>query len=254
MRSGRRILFEVCVETAAGAVAARDGGADRVELCANLLEGGVTPSAGAVGYVRDQLDIPVMVLVRPRGGDFVYSDGEMDVMRRDIASLRDAGVDGVVVGALRPDATVDVDRTRAFVEAAGPMQVTFHGAFDMCIDPRAALEQLVELGVDRILTSGQEDAALDGIALIAELVEQAGNRIRIMPGGGIVESDIRRVLELSKATEVHFAAGASLESPMEFRNSRCSMGCGTVPDEYELRVTDPARVREFVDQATRDPH
>jgi copper homeostasis protein len=252
MSSGRRVLFEVCVDTAAGAVAAREGGADRVELCANLLEGGVTPSAGAVQWVREQLEISVMVLVRPRGGDFVYSDGEMAVMLRDIAVMRELGVDGVVVGALGPDATIDLSRTRTLVEAAGPLQVTFHRAFDMCIDPRGGLEQLIELGVDRVLTSGQEDVALDGVELLADLVEQAGNRIRIMPGGGIVESDIRRVLELSKATEVHFAAGASRESSMQFRNTRCSMGCGTVPDEYELRITDPARVREFVEHATRE--
>ncbi len=162
------------------------------------------------------------------------------------ARLKEMGVDGIVVGALLPDANLDLERTRAFVEAARPMQVTFHRAFDMCVDPRAVLEQLVELGVDRILSSGQEDAAIDGVVLLADLVAQAGDRIQVMPGGGILESDILEVLRVSRAREVHFAAGATLESPMKFRNPRCSMGCGTIPGEYELCVTDPERVRGFV--------
>lgn len=246
MESRPSLTFEVCVDTAMGAEAAEAAGADRVELCANLLEGGTTPSAGSVAWLRDKLGIDVMVLIRPRGGDFVYSDGETEVMLRDIESVKRAGVTGVVIGALCPDGSLDLPVVRAMVEAARPLQVTFHRAFDMCVDPDAALEQLVDLGVDRILTSGRKDSAADGIATLARQVEIAGDRISIMPGGGILEGDIRRVIEESGAHEVHFAAAVTRESPMQFRNPECTMGGGSIPGEYDRVVTDEHRIREYI--------
>ena len=249
----RDLLFEVCVDTAASATAARQGGADRIELCANLLEGGTTPSAGSVAWVREQLDVGVMVLVRPRGGDFVYSEGETEVMLRDIEVMRQIGVQGVVVGALQTDGHLDLKKTKTLVDAARPLEVTFHRAFDMCVDPHLALEQLVELGVDRILTSGQVDSAAAGVPLLRDLVQRAGARIRVMPGGGILEDNIRDVVEETGCKEVHFAAGATLASPMGWHNPRCTMGYGTIPGEYDRCVTDPGRVGEFIRQASGEP-
>ena len=176
-----KVLFEVCTDTAVGAAAAQAGGADRIELCANLLEGGTTPSIGAVEWVHEQLEIAVMVLVRPRGGDFVYSGQEFDVMLRDIEAVKSIGVDGIVVGALQPDGTLHREQTAAMIQAARPMQVTFHRAFDMCVDPDETLDQLIELGAERILTSGQRDSMMDGLELIADIQRRAAGRIRIMP-------------------------------------------------------------------------
>lgn len=244
------LLFEVCVDTAASAIAAREGGADRIELCANLLEGGTTPSAGSVGWVRERLDVGVMVLVRPRGGDFVYSEGETEVMLRDIEVMRQIGVQGVVLGALSTDGHIDRETTKTLVDAARPLSVTFHRAFDMCVDPHFALEQLVELGVDRVLTSGQVDSAADGVEMLRDLVQRAGNRIGVMPGGGILEDNIRDVVEATGCREVHFAAGATLASPMDWRNPQCTMGYGTIPGEYDRCVTDSSRVREFIRRAS----
>ena len=240
------VLFEVCTDSAVGAAAAQAGGADRVELCANLLEGGTTPSIGAVEWVRGELEIGVMVLVRPRGGDFVFTEHEMDVILKDIEAVKRIGVDGVVVGSLHPDGTLHQEQTAAMIRAARPMQVTFHRAFDMCADPDGTLEQLIELGVDRILTSGQRDSMIDGLELIADINRRAAGRICIMPGGSILESNIRQVIEATGVSEVHFAAGASRESSMVWRNPECSMGCGEIPGEYELRSTNSDLVRAFI--------
>lgn len=246
MTPSRSLTFEVCVDTAMGAKTAETAGAHRVELCANLLEGGTTPSAGSVAWVQDNLTIGVMVLIRPRGGDFVYSSAELEVMLRDIEAVKRAGVMGVVIGGLCPDGSLDLPAVRAMVEAARPMQITFHRAFDMCSDPDAALAQLIDLGVDRILTSGRKDAAADGLETLSRQVERAGDRISIMPGGGIFEHDIRRVVEESGAHEVHFAAAVTEESPMQFRNSECTMGCGSIPGEYDRVVTDEQRIRDYI--------
>ena len=239
-------MFEVCTDTAVGAAAAQAGGADRIELCANLLEGGTTPSIGAVEWVHEQLEIAVMVLVRPRGGDFVYSGQEFDVMLRDIEAVKSIGVDGIVVGALQPDGTLHREQTAAMIQAARPMQVTFHRAFDMCVDPDETLDQLIELGAERILTSGQRDSMMDGLELIADIQRRAAGRIRIMPGGSILQSNIRKVIEETGAREVHFAAESSSESSMIWRNPDCSMGHGQVPDEYEIRTTDADEVRAII--------
>lgn len=239
------LLFEVCVESTPGALAAEAGGADRVELCADLLEGGITPSPGSLQLAKARLKIPAMVLVRPRGGDFVYSEEEMAIMLGDIAAVKDAGLMGVVIGCLRADGRLDLDRLHTLVEAARPMQVTHHRAFDMCVDPLQALDELCQMGVDRLLTSGQKDAAGDAIPLLRQLVERADGRLSVMPGGGLTPADIGAVVAQTGVREVHFAALHSVDSPMQFRNPGCSMGAGEVPDEYELRRTDPAMVRAF---------
>jgi copper homeostasis protein len=241
----KRIL-EVCVESVEGAIAAQQGGADRVELCANLLEGGTTPSAGSMQLARRSLRIGIQVMIRPRGGDFCYSAAEFEIMKLDIEMAIKAGADGVVLGILRPDGSVDEDRTRELVTLARPLNVTFHRAFDMTRDPWAALEILISSGIDRILTSGQESSVLEGLELIAGLVRVAGDRIIVMPGGGIHERNLAKIARESGARELHVAAPAETEGPMAFRNRRCFMGGELRPPEFSRLATDASRVHTFV--------
>jgi copper homeostasis protein len=242
----RQIIFEACIDSVEAAIAAQTGGADRVELCANLLEGGTTPSAGTIRLARERIDIDMNVIIRPRGGDFCFSDVEFEVMKLNIELAKRLGANGVVIGILREDGTVDTQRTRALVELARPMSVTFHRAFDMSRDPFEAMEELVQLGIDRILTSGQDLTALEGLDLITELVKKADDRIIIMPGGGITERNIHKIVHQSGAREVHAAAPAIVESRMKYRNTQCFMGGELRPPEFSLSITDPDRIRALL--------
>ena len=243
------ILLEACVDSVKAALAAEAGGAGRVELCADLLEGGITPSGGTIQEACVRLQIPVNVIIRPRGGDFCFSDVEFAVMKRNIALAKAAGANGVVIGILNPDGTVDVERTRALVELARPMSVTFHRAFDVTRDPYEALETLIELGIDRVLTSGQEPSVLEGLDLIVELVQAAKQQIIVMPGAGITERNIQKIVAASGVREVHVAAPVSVESRMVYRNPRVFMGGELRPPEYSISVTDAGRIRAFLDAA-----
>ena len=245
-----KLIIEVCVDSVESAMAAERGGADRVELCDNLLEGGTTPSAGAIMVARDRLGLKLHVIIRPRGGDFCYSDVEFAIMQRDIALCKQLGADGVVIGLLTEDGDIDVERTRALIELARPLSVTFHRAFDMARDPYQALEQLIALGVDRILTSGQEPSVLEGLDMIAELVQLAGDRVIIMPGGG-TERNIQKVVARSGVREVHVTGTTCMESPMRFRNQRVFMGGELRPPEYARLTTDPEQIRQLRDDAAR---
>jgi copper homeostasis protein len=240
------IRFEICVDSLDAALAAQAGGGDRVELCADLLEGGTTPSAGTVQLAIEALRIPVNVIIRPRGGDFCYSAAEFEVMRRDIEMAKAWGANGVVIGILNPDGTIDVERTRALVEAARPLSVTFHRAFDVTCDPFEALETLIGLGVNRVLTSGQEPSVLEGLDLIAALVKRAGDRIIVMPGAGITERNIAKIAAGCGAPEYHFAALGPAEGRMAYRNPRVFMGGELRPPEYTLSVTDTAAVHAVI--------
>jgi copper homeostasis protein len=236
-------LIEVCVDTVESALAAQAGGADRVELCNNLFEGGTTPSAGAMALARECLRIGLHVIIRPRGGDFLYTDLEFAIMRRDIETAKELGADGVVIGLLTADGDVDVERTRQLVELARPLSVTFHRAFDVAREPFAALETLIELGVDRLLTSGQEESVMEGAELIAELVRRAGGRIVVMPGGGFTARNIARLVAQTGANEVHVTGFAGVESKMRYRNERVFMGGTLRPPEYARAVTDAGVVK-----------
>ena len=240
-----QILLEACVDSAEAAVAAQQGGANRVELCADLLEGGCTPSPGVIQLARKLLDIRMHVIIRPRGGDFCYSEAEFEAIKLDIAFAKQAGVEGVVIGILNADGTVDVERTRALIELARPLSVTFHRAFDVTRDPFEAMKSLIGLGVDRILTSGQEPSVLEGLDLIADLVKQAGDRIIIMPGAGITERNLHKIITQSGAREFHVYAPKTFEGRMQYRNPRVFMGGELRPPEYTLSVTDPDRIRTF---------
>ncbi len=242
------MIFEACVDSVESALAAVTGGAGRLELCDNLVEGGTTPSAGMIDLCRERVLVPLFVLIRPRGGDFVYSADERAVMLRDILLCREAGVDGVVVGAMRPDGTVDADAMRPLVEAAHPMEVTFHRAFDSCRDPRVALETLIELGVDRVLTSGQARNALEGAAMIAQLVEQAAGRIEIMAGGRVNETNVAEIVDATGVEEVHARVMTAVPSVMTWRNERVVLQQSLPADEGARMAADAARVKRIVER------
>jgi copper homeostasis protein len=235
-------LIEVCVEGIDGLLAAQAAGADRVELCASLLEGGITPSFGTVRTALDLAGIPFHVIVRPRGGDFLYSEAEYQSMLADVAALREMGVAGVVVGCLTGDGAIDEARMTALVEAAGPLAVTCHRAFDMTRDPAGALEALVRCGVGRVLTSGQRDTAPEGADLLAALVRQAGERIVILGCGALDPRTIGAVRAGTGLKEMHFSALKDVASAMRYRNPHVGMGGVDLDREYRNTVTDPALV------------
>ena len=239
----KQIKLEMCIDAVDSAIAAQDGGADRVELCDNLLEGGTTPSAGTIAIARGKIDIGLNVMIRPRGGDFCYSDIEFEVMRHDVEQAKQLGADGVVFGLLNEGGSVDAQRTKLLTDLARPLSVTFHRAFDMTRDAFQALEDLVKLGVDRVLTSGQENSVLEGLDLITALVRQAGDRIIIMPGGGITERNISKIVAQSGVKEVHAVGTRSVDSAMQHRNSHVFMGGELRPPEFTRMVTDANRVK-----------
>lgn len=237
--------FEVCVDGVDGVLAAQAAGAHRVELCSALSEGGLTPSAGLLATALDAATIDVNVLIRPRGGDFVYDRHEVRAMRRDIEAVAAAGAHGIVIGALTEDGDVDTAVCRELLSGAGGLSVTFHRAFDMARRPREALAAVVDLGADRLLTSGQEASAVDGAPLIAELVVAAGDDLVVMPGGGVTAANIRRLLAATGAREVHFSARTTVDSPARHRNPRVAMGAAGT-DEYTRRRTSQAAIESLI--------
>lgn len=239
-------ILEVCAGSLASALAAQEGGASRVELCDNLYEGGTTPSIGTIELARLKLSIKLHVIIRPRGGDFLYTDLEYVIIKRDVERCRNARVDGVVIGFLTPEGRVDIDRTREIVELSRPMTVTFHRAFDMSRDPFEALEDLKIAGVDRILTSGQKNLAPDGADLIARLIRQSSGKVVIMPGGGLNEVNIADFAEQVHAKEYHATLRRVVESRMEFRRGDVFMGGLPSIPEFSILETDPGRVSAMV--------
>ena len=246
----RGIQIEACANSVESAIAAEAGGACRVELCDNLFDGGTTPSLGAVRAARDRLGIEVSVMIRPRGGDFLYSDLEFEIMKADVAAAREAGAHGVVFGILRADGAVNLEQVRELVHLAGPMKTTFHRAFDMCAEPFAALEDLVSLGIDRILTSGRRPSAMEGAELLARLVETARGRIVVMPGVGIDAGNIATLIRRTGAGDYHVLAERSVESGMVFRNPDVFMGSDPEQPEFVRPVTDSGRIRAIVEAAS----
>ncbi|MEJ3745712.1 copper homeostasis protein CutC [Actinomycetes bacterium KLBMP 9797] len=243
--------FEVCVDGVDGVLAARAAGADRVELCCALFEGGLTPSAGLLTTaLAAATTIDVNVLIRPRGGDFVYDRHEVRAMRHDIELVAAAGAHGIVIGALTEDGDVDGPVCRELLSAAGGLSVTFHRAFDMVRRPLDALEAVIDLGVDRLLTSGQESTALEGAPLLAELVTAAAGRIVVMPGGGITARNVRRVIDQTGAREVHFSAATTVESPARHRDTRATMGGALRADEFRRRHTAQPTIESIIAAAS----
>ena len=238
-------ILEICAGSVESAIAARDGGAKRIELCAALEIGGVTPSAGLIAEARKIEELVLNVIIRPRGGDFLYNEYEVACMLQDIRTCKQLGVDGVVIGALTADGDIDTAICKQLIAAADGMSVTFHRAFDMCRDASKALEELIELGCDRVLTSGQAATAQTGIPLLKELVEQAAGRIIIMPGCGVSSANAAAILQATGATEIHASARKSVGSGMLFRHSGVSMG-NPDSDEFARKETDVNEVRAIV--------
>jgi copper homeostasis protein len=243
------VLVEICVDSIESALAAERGGAHRVELCGDLLEGGITPSAGLIETVRQKVGISLHVIIRPRGGDFCYTADEFETMKRDVLTAKQLGADGVVFGILKENGQVDAARTRCLVEIARPLNATFHRAFDMSADSNQALEDVIQSGIHRVLTSGGEQNAEDGLPAIASLVAAAKDRIAIMVGGGIRETNVRRIIAGTGAREIHANVGHSVPSPMMYRNNKISLG-GIKGREYQRVVVLQDRVRRLLEAAS----
>lgn len=237
----RRIL-EVCCGDIESVKAAKDGGADRVELCCALSEGGLTPSYGQLSMALD-LEIPVNVLLRPRRGDFCYSDDEVETMIDDVCMAAVSGANGIVVGTLTPDGDIDIQAMRSLKEEAAGMEMTFHRAFDLCRDPEQALETLIMLGFDNVLTSGLRSNALEGAETLRRLVEQAEGRINIMAGCGVTPGNVGEIIRVSGVPAVHSTCSMVVESRMNYRRQDVNMG--NVEDEYLRKTTDVVKVREL---------
>ena len=245
MSAGTPVVVEACVDAIDAALEAALGGAARIELCGELLQGGVTPSAGLIAAVWERIDIPLFVLVRPRTGDFLYTDDELDVMRRDIEQAKALGVEGVALGALTADGDVDVERMRSLVELARPMSVTFHRAFDFVREQGTAVEALLALGVDRVLTSGGAATATEGVASIASLVRSVGDRMIVMAGGSITALNVGEIVSATGVREVHVRGAARVESAMRHRRDAVSISRSGA-SEYERAVTRADEIRRVV--------
>jgi len=238
--------IEVCANSITSAIAADKGGADRVELCDNIYEGGTTPSAGMIFQAKNSTSIQVFPLIRPRGGDFYYSKEEIKVMVKDIEVAMNMGADGFVIGCLNTDGSIDYEKCSQLIEAAKGLPITFHRAFDMTVDPYQSLLVCNKLGVVRILTSGQKNKAINGISLISELVQQAGDKIIIMAGSGITETNITEIAVSTKTKSFHVSLRKSYNSKMEFRRSNIHMGGLSEIPEFENKFTSTKMVQKLI--------
>ena len=209
-------LIEIATSDFLTTKSAVEGGADRIELCANLAEGGTTPSYAHIKKCREAFDIVLFPIIRPRGGDFLYTKDEFEIMKNDIKLCKELGCEGIVIGLLNMDGTIDMTRTSELIEPAYPLEVTFHRAFDRCKDPFAALEELIEIGCQRILTSGQKPTVSEGVDLIAELNKKADDRIIILPGSGVRKDNIKMLAEKIGCLEFHSSLRGKAKSPMQF--------------------------------------
>lgn len=241
-------MVEICANGVESCLAAQEGGADRVELCAGIPEGGTTPSYGEIKVARRVLTTTRLhVIIRPRGGDFLYTDLEVERMAEDIAVCRQLGVDGVVFGCLNADGTFDLEKNRYLIECSRGMSVTCHRAFDRAVNPEQALEDVIALGFDRILTSGQQPKAEQGIDLLARLNRQADGRIILMAGSGVTEQNIRRIRESTGLSEFHFSGRESVDSAMQYVNPNLYMGRPGA-NEAALDYTTARRVSDTIAQ------
>ncbi len=238
------MLIEICSNSVESAIQAELGGADRIELCSNLLEGGITPSMGMVECVHKYLNIPVNVIIRPRGGDFCYSDFEFEIMINDVELMRRIGVNGIVIGILTPEGNIDKERCRLLIDKAKPMEVTFHRAFDLTLNPQKSLEDIIDLGIERLLTSGQQQTALLGKNLISELIKKAASRIIIMPGSGINENNIEEFVNSTMAVEYHMSLRENVDSKMLYSPTQISLSSNVELNEFSISITDANRVKK----------
>lgn len=247
MEKNKRLL-EVCADSVSNALVAQSAGAQRIEFCANLPEGGTTPSPAQIEIARQRLHIKLYVLIRPRGGDFLYNDTEFEIMKSDIHFCGKTGCDGVVIGMLHPDGTIDKERNSELIRIARQyaMGITFHRAFDRSNDLFQALETIIELGCERILTSGGRNTAVEGAETIQKLVEQAGERIVIMPGSGITPENVAELFRQTHFKEVHGTFRSRVPSAMHYRNTYLSRQ----EEEYECLLTDAEKIKKILQYNT----
>ncbi|HEY0679535.1 MAG TPA: copper homeostasis protein CutC [Chitinophagaceae bacterium] len=242
--------LEIATSDFLSSLAAVNGGADRIELCDNLSEGGTTQSYGAIRLCREKLSVALFPIIRPRGGDFLYTAEEFEVMMHDVGLCRQLGCDGVVIGLLSSDGSIDTERSKRLIDRAYPMEVTFHRAFDRCRDPFEALEQLIQIGCTRILTSGQQTTAPEGSGLIAELIKKADERIVIMPGSGVRKENIGELVSLTGATEFHSSLRTRIESRMQYRHPSFA-GSAESYSQYSVLENDVKALKEALLQHSR---
>ena len=242
-REETMLILEICANSIQSAINAQQAGAHRVELCENLAQGGTTPSFGLISQVKKHLTIKLYVLIRPRPGDFLYTDLEFDVIKKDIEICKQLGVDGVVCGILLSNGEIDIVRTKELVKFAKPMSFTFHRAFDFTNDPFKALEDVISTGADRILTSGQQPTAIQGEHFIRELVKIAKGRIIIMPGSGVNEDNIEYLIETG-AKEFHMSGTAPIESKMTFR--KLGMTLGNPEEDYKISECNIYKIKSVL--------
>lgn len=250
MKEKKNYILECCVDSVESAINAANGGATRLELCSNLVIGGTTPDVALVKEIRKYTDIRIHALVRPRCGDFCYSRHEMEIMKMQIRALKEAGVEGVVIGILDVDGNLNVEAMQELLQEAEGLSVTLHRAFDMCRDPFEALEQAINLGIDTILTSGQKQSAWDGRELLQQLIEKADGRIDIMAGAGISAQTIAQLIPVTGGTSYHMSGKVTLDSPMRYRKTEVSMGLPSL-SEYEIWQTSEEAVRAAVEVLER---
>jgi copper homeostasis protein len=242
-----KVNMEVCANSVPSALAAQRGGAKRVELCASLTEGGTTPSYGEIAMAKKLADIEVFPIIRPRGGDFLYSDLEFEIMKEDVKMCKELGCEGIVTGILTTEGSIDEARCAELIALAKPMQVAFHRAFDMVADMEASLELLISLGFVRVLTSGGKNSAIEGAEKLAALIQQAAGRITVMPGAGVNTENIAALIRITGAAEFHASARKNSSSKMLFRNPDLNMG--DQADEYSSSFTNAALVKNLLERA-----
>ena len=235
-------ILECCVDSVESAIAAKNGGADRLELCQGLVIGGVTPGTALFQEIKNQMDIRIHALMRPRFGDFCYTDAEFSMIKHAVEDFRKMGAEGVVFGVLKPDGTLNMEQMKELMEAAGDMSVTLHRAFDVCVDPIETMEQAISLGINTILTSGQRNVCLQGADLLKELVEKSQGRITIQAGSGVGAEVIRQLYPLTGIKAYHMSGKVVTDSVMQFRKEGVNMGLPTF-SEYEIWRTDIENVR-----------
>ncbi|MGY5354110.1 copper homeostasis protein CutC [Wenyingzhuangia sp. IMCC45467] len=238
--------LEICCYSATSAIKAAKAGASRIELCENFTEGGTTPSYATIKYVLDHINIPVNVIVRPRGGDFLYNNAEFEIIKQDALKIKELGANGIVFGMLTASGDININQVKEIQKLVSPLECTFHRAFDMCNDIFKALQQLKDLGIHRILTSGGKNTAFEGIDVLEQLITLAQNDIIIMPGSGINNKNIKEIYQKTKATEYHASCKTFEKSDMTYFNPDIQMGKNKDINEYQKVSVDTTKIQQIL--------